>query len=384
MDFTVSDDQRALRDQIVRFARAELNDGVEERDKAHEFPRENWLKCGRLGLQGLPIPQEFGGSGLDALSTAMAIESLGYGCEDSGLVFSICAHLLACSVPIWLNGSDAQKRRYLPGLCDGSMIAVNAMTEPEGGSDPFTMRTKAVYDGDAFVVTGTKTFGTNAPVADLALLYAVTDPTKKFNGGVTAFIAEAGAPGFARGQKFEKLGLRTSPIGELVFDGMRLQRDQVVGAVGAGGPIFFKSMEWERICLVAAHVGVMDRLLERSIEQARTRIVAGRKIGGYQAISHRIADMKVRIEAARLLTYRAAAKLDRGGTVGMDAAITKLFVSESLVKTALETIQILGGYGIMTEYGVERALRDSIASTIYSGTSETQRNIIAQWLGVTE
>ena len=382
MDFSLTDSQKALREQIIRFARKELSPGARERDRDHAFSRDLWLKCGEMGLQGLPVPMEYGGSGLDPLSTVLAIEALGYACEDSGLVFSICAHMLACTVPIWLYGSEAQKAKYLPRLCSGDLIAVNAMTEPEGGSDAFNMRTRARPDGGGFSITGNKIFGSNGPVAGLAVLYAATDPEKGFLGGVTAFLVEEGTPGFSRGQTFEKMGLRTCPIGELVFDEVRVDAGQVLGTVGGGGPIFNRSMEWERICLVAAHVGKMEWLVEKSIAYARSRKSFGKPIGHNQAISHKIADMKVRLETSRLLTYRAASQLQKKSTVGLDAAMTKLHVSEALVATARDAMQIMGGYGYMVEYDVERSLRDAMSAPIYSGTSEMQRNIIAQWLGL--
>lgn len=382
MDFTISDEQQALRDSIIRFARKELNPGVLERDEAHEFSRELWEKCGQMGLQGLPVPAEYGGSGLDPLSTVLAIEALGYGCEDSGLVFAICAHLLACVVPVWKHGTEEQKQKYLPDMCSGRLIAVNAMTEPESGSDAFNMKTRAVRAGDDFLINGAKTFSSNGPVADVAVLYARTDPNKGYLGGITAFIVDAETPGYVRGQVFKKMGLRTSPIGELVFNDLRLPAGSVIGGVGGGGPIFNQSMEWERACLVAAHIGTMQRMLDKAVDYARTRKSFGQPVGKYQAVAHRIVDMKVRLEASRLLVYRAASMLETSSAVGMDASIAKLFTSESLVETALDTVRVLGGYGIMAEYGAERALRDSVAGTIYSGTNDMQRNIIARWLGL--
>lgn len=382
MDFSLTDDQKVFRNQIIRFAQHELNKEVIERDREQLFPHDLWLKCGEMGFQGLPVPEEYGGVGLDPLSTAIALETLGYGCQDSGLVFSICAHLLACVIPIWKFGSEEQKQRYLPGLCNGSLIAVNAMSEPGSGSDAFSLRTRAEPDGTGFRLNGTKTFSSNGPVADVALVFAATDPEKGYHGGVTAFIVEKGTSGFRPGQKFEKMGLRTSPIGELVFEDAYVPEEAILGGVGGGATIFTHSMDWERICLFASHVGTMERLLEKSIEYARTRTQFGQSIGKFQAISHPIADMKVRLEAARLLIYKAAWQLDRVATVSMDASMAKLFVSESLVKTAMDTVQIFGGYGFMTEYEVERALRDAIGSKIYSGTSEMQRNIISRWLGL--
>ncbi len=382
MDFSPTADQKLFRDEIVAFCRRELNEGAAERDRGQVFPREAWRKCGEMGLTGLPVPREYDGVGLDPLSTALALEAFGYGCRDGGLVFSVCEHLLACVVPIVKYGSEAQKRRWLPGLAVGKLIAVNAISEPGSGSDAFAMTTRAVRDGDGFRIRGTKTFSSNGPVADVALVYAVTDPGRGYHGGVSAFVVESGTPGFAVGQKFEKMGLRSAPISELVFDDARVPEQALLGELGAGGNMFQQSMEWERICLVAAHLGTMQWLLETAVDYARTRKAYGKAIGKFQAVSHRIADMKVRLEAARLLTYKSASRLERARDVGLDASVTKLFVSEALVASALDAVRVLGGYGFMQEYEVERALRDAVGGVLYSGTSDIQKNIIAGWLGL--
>lgn len=382
MDFSLSEEQRILRDQVIRFARTELNADVSTRDQEHTFSRELWEECGKFGFQGLCVSAEYGGSGLDALDTAIALEALGYGCEDNGLVFSVCAHLLSCVVPIWKYGSEAQRERYLPGLCSGQLIAVNGMTEPDSGSDAFAMLTRAVRDGDGFRINGRKTFGTNAAVADVALVFAVTDPTKGYHGGITAFLVERDTHGLNTTAPIEKMGLRTSPMADLILEDVFVSADAVVGGVGGGASLFSHSMDWERSCLFASHVGSLERLLEAAIEYARTRVQFGQAIGKFQAVSHSIADMKVSLEAARLLAYKAAWSLDHSRSASLDAAIAKLFVSESLITTALQTLQIHGGYGYMSEYGIERCVRDAIGSTIYSGTSELQRNIIARWLGL--
>jgi alkylation response protein AidB-like acyl-CoA dehydrogenase len=382
MEFGLDENHRILRDTIVRFAQNELNEGITERDRDHEFPLALWKQCGEMGLQGLPVPEDLGGMGLDPLSTAIALEALGYGCRDGGLVFSICAHLLACVVPVWKHGSEDQHEKYLSRLCGGELIAMNAMTEPGTGSDAFAMKTRAVQDGDGFRINGTKTFISNGPIGDLAVVYALTDPEKGYHGGVTAFLVEKGTPGFYPAQRFEKLGLRTCPIGELVFEDVWVPKEAVLGGVGAGATLFTQSMDWERACLVACHIGTMQWLLEKAVQYARGRTQFGQPIGKYQAVSHRIADMKVRLEASRLLTYQAAARLGQRHSVSLDASMAKLFVSESLLQSALDTVHTLGGYGVMVEYEVERSLRDAVASTIYSGTSEMQRNIIARWLGL--
>lgn len=382
MNFSYSAEQETLRKAIMAFSRATLNDGMIARDRDQVFRRDLWEACAGMGLQGLPAPEEFGGSGLDPLSCAIALEALGYGCTDHGLVFSLCAHVMSAVVPLWKFGSAEQKRRFLPGLCDGTCIGVHAMTESESGSDPFGMRSRAVKDGAGWRIKGSKTFISNGPDADVIIVFALTDPEARFHGGVTAFLLERGTPGLSAGRKIEKMGLRTSPFGELSFDDVWVPDDAVLGGVGGGSGVFGHSMDWERTCLFAAHVGQMQRLMERTIEYARTRQSGGKPIGRYQGVSHRIADMKVRLEAARLLTYQAASKLEKTRAVTLDASIAKLFVSEALVQTAADTVQILGGYGYTTDYEVERGLRDAVAATIYSGTSDVQRNIIAGWLGL--
>jgi hypothetical protein len=382
MDFNLSGEQKQLRESIVTFAQGELNRDVIERDREQIFSRELWRQCGGFGLLGLPVPEEFGGSGADPLSCAIALEALGYGCRDGGLVFSICAHVLACVVPVWQHGSAAQKDRYLGGLCDGTLVGAHAITEPDSGSDTFAMRLSAKRTDGGWLLNGSKTFISNAPVADVVVVFAITDPEKGFHGGVTAFLIERGLAGFSAGQKFHKMGLRTSPVGELVFEDAHVPDSAVLGTVGGGASVFGTAMDWERALLVAAHVGTIERLLETSITYARTRSQFGQTIGKFQAVAHKIANMKVHLEAARLLVYRTASRLTVTRSISLDAAITKLFVSESLVRTALDAVQVHGGYGFMEEYEVERALRDAIGSTLYSGTSEMQRNIIGRWLGL--
>lgn len=382
MDFALSEEQRILQDTIGRFARDRLNEKLIDRDRAGTFRRDLWQACANMGLAALPVPPEYGGSGLDSLSTAIALEALGRGCRDSGLTFSLCAHLLACVVPLWKFGSEEQKRTYLPRLCDGTWIAANAMSEPGAGSDAFSLKTRALRDGDGFRLDGSKMFVTNAPVADIALVFALTDPDKGYHGGITAFLVTADTPGFRRGQNFEKMGLRTSPIGELVFEEMWLPETAVLGGVGAGAALFVHAMDWERACLVACHVGRMEWLLETAVAYARTRRQSGQSIGKFRAVSHRLATMKAELEAARLLTYRAAWQLEHSRRVSLDAAIAKLMASEALVRAALDTLQIFGGYGFLTEFEIERAVRDAVGSRIYSGTSDIQRNIIAGWLGL--
>jgi alkylation response protein AidB-like acyl-CoA dehydrogenase len=382
VDFSLSDEQTMLYEQISRFAGSELNRTDTESVSDHDFPHQRWQKGGEMRLQGLPVPEEYGGAGLDPLSTAVALEALGYGCRDGGLVFAICAHLLACVIPVWKHGSPEQRERLLPDLCKGGKIAVNGMTEPGTGSDAFAMQTRAVPKGSGFVINGTKTFSSNGPVADVALVFASTNPERGALGGITAFLIEKGTDGFRSGQKFQKMGLESCPIGELVMEDVYVPAEAVVGRVGRGAAIFCESMDWERACLVAAHIGTIQWLLEQAVDYARTRKQGGQTISKFQAVSHRLVDVKVRLEAGRYLTYKAAAGLNRPATASMDASIAKLFVSESLLASAIDTLRVFGGYGLMCEYGIEGVVRDSVAGTIYSGTSDIQRNIIARSLGL--
>jgi alkylation response protein AidB-like acyl-CoA dehydrogenase len=382
MDLNFSAEEVDLRDRIVHFAQKELSSGAAGRDRAEEFPRDLWDKCGRMGLTGLPVPENYGGSGLTPLSCAITLEGFGYGCSDGGLVFSICAHLLACVVPVWKHGHDELKRRYLPDLCAGKLIAANAMTEAQTGSDPFSMTTSAEKDGGGYRVSGSKMFCSNGPVADLALVYAVTNKSKGYHGGITAFLIPTETNGFRVGQRFEKMGLRTSPISEMVLEDVFVPDGNIIGKVGGGAPVFAESMDWERALLGACHLGSMQRLLEESIRYSRSRKQGGQLISKYQAVSHKIADMKVRLEAARWLIFQAAASLDSSREAGLHAAIAKLFASEAFVDSARAGIQVMGGYGYMVESEIERTMRDALGSTIYSGTSEMQRNIIARWLGL--
>lgn len=383
IDFSLTDDQRTLREQIVRFAQAELSGDAARRDREGDFSREAWRKAADMGFLGLPVPEEHGGGGFDAVTTAVALEALGYGCEDNGLVFSIGAHLLSCVVPVAEYGTPQQRERFLPRLVSGEWIAVNGMSEPDSGSDAFDLSTKAEPDGDGFRLTGRKTFASNGPVADVALVFARTgDAGKAPMSGLTAFLVECDSPGFEVTPPAPKMGLRSSLISDIVMDGVHAPADAIIGGVGGGGRVFVHSMDWERTCLFASHVGAMERLLESAISQARTRRQFGRTIGKFQAVAHRIADCKVRLEAARLLAYKAAWALDHSRTPSLDASVAKLFVSEAYVEQAMATLRTFGGYGYMSEYGLDRAVRDALGSPIYSGTSDMQRNTIARWLGL--
>ena len=382
LDFSLSKEEKRRRDQIIELSRSRLNAGAIERDRAQEFSRELWNECGALKLPGLLIPETHGGLGLTPLAAALAIEALGYGCTDGGLSFAICAHMLACAVPVARHGSDDQKASLLPGMADGTLVAANAMSEPSTGSDAFALSTTAVRTEDGFVLNGRKTFVSNAPVADIFVIYAETEAGRGFHGGVTCFVIRAGTPGLRIEGPLEKMALRSCQMGDVILDNVRVGDDAILGKVGGGGPIFAESMEWERVLLVALHVGAMERILEGAVAHARLRTASGQSLGKFQAVSHRIAEMKVRLEASRALVYRAATTLGVTRESGLWAAAAKLFASESLLAGAGDAVRNLGGAGVLVEKEAERALRDAVAATTYSGTSDIQRNIIARWLGL--
>ncbi len=379
MDFSWSDEQTALRHAVIEFAQKELNDRLVERDAAYEFSREAWNKCAELGIQGLPFPEKFGGQGADYLTTMLAMEALGYGCRDNGLIFSINAHLWSGALPIWRFGTEEQQEKYLPGLIDGSLIAVQGMTEPGTGSDAYALTTTAVEDGDHYVLNGAKTFITNAPVADVFIVFTTVDKSKGWLG-LTAFIVDADAPGLTVGNNFHKMGIRTSPMSELIFDDCRVPAENMLAKRGSGMMIFNHSIEHERGAILAHTIGTMERQLEESLSYARQRKQFGQAIGKFQAVSHRLVDMKVRLEAARLLLYRLGWNWDQGTGKAIDASMVKLFLSEAWVQSSIDAMWVHGGYGYMVESELERDVRDAFSSRIYSGTNDIQKNVIAHQL----
>ena len=355
--------------------------GLDERDRDATFHRDGWRRCAELGLQGLPVPPEFGGLGASATTIAAALQGLGYGCADNGLIFSLNAQMWACEVPLVKFGSDEQKRRYLPRLCDGSLIASHAITEPGSGSDAFSLVTTARREGATWILNGSKTYATNAPESDLFVVFATTDRKLGF-AGLCAFLVERGTPGLEIGRPFSKMGLRTSHLSEIFLSDCEVPAEALLGQPGAGMAIFNHSMRWERSLILAAAVGTMERQLERCLRFARERVQFDQPIGHFQAVSHRLVDMKLRLETAHLMLYRMASLLDDGTATDLDAAMTKLHLSECLVQSSLDAVQIHGGAGYMTEVGVEREVRDALGGRIYSGTSDMQRNVIARHLGL--
>jgi alkylation response protein AidB-like acyl-CoA dehydrogenase len=375
MDFSLSEQQLEFRQTLAQFARATLNPGALERDEKREFSRDLWAKCAAMNIFGLPLPELYGGVDADILTIVSAMEGLGQGCVDNGLVFAINTQLWSSEIPILHFGTDEQKSRYLPRLCSGELIGGHAMTEPNNGSDAFGITTQAVRRGEEYILNGSKIFITNAPVADIMLVFARTSPAKSFMG-ISAFIIERGMPGVVFGRNIELMGLRTCPIGEIAFQDCRVPASSRLGKEGAGAAIFNSEMEWERSCLFACHTGTMERVIEKCVAYSRGRTQSGKPIGEHQAIAHKIAEMKVRLELSRLMLYKIAWLKMNGKTAPMEAAIAKLYISEALVSTCRDAVQLHGAYGYSKEYEIERDLRDAMASTIYSGTSEIQRSTI--------
>jgi hypothetical protein len=381
MDFAWSKEQAELLEGVRKFAAQELTGDVIKNDREGHFDHEAWKKCGEFGIQGLPAPAEYGGFAADALTTVAVLEKLGYACKDNGLIFSINAHLWTVVMPLVSAGTEEQKRKYLPGLCSGTLIGANAMSEPNSGSDAFSMSTTARKDGGKYILNGSKTFVTNGPVADLFAVYATVDKSKGQHG-VTAFLVPKDAPGLVVGAKLEKMGLRTSPMSEIFLENCEVPLEDRVGEEGGGSFLFTRSMTWERGCILSNAVGSMQRLLEVCVRYATKRKQFGQAIGKYQQVAGKIVDMKLRLETCRLLLYHGAWLRSTGKSAFMEASMAKLYISDSWVKSCEDALQIHGGYGYMIEYEIERELRDALGSRLYSGTSEIQRNLIASLMGL--
>lgn len=382
MDFTLTEEQLRIKESFARFARAELNHAMPNRDREQVFNRSGWKRCAEIGVHGLPLPRRYGGRDADPVTTMLALEGLGSGCTDNGLCFAINAHLWGCAFPIHTFGSDEQKDRFLPDLCSGEKVGALAVTEREAGSDAYSLKTVAKLRGNRYLLNGSKIFVTNGPIADVILVLASVDPGKGAHG-ISCFLVEKGAPGLRIGPAVEKMGLRTVPMGELFLENCEVAVANRLGREGAGLAVFNHAMEWERAFILATALGAMQRLLERCREYARSRRQFGRPIGAFQLVSTRLVDMLVRLETARLLLYRVAWLKATGQRATMEAAMAKLYVSEAWVASCQDAMQIHGAYGYLSESELERELRDALASRLYSGTSEIQRQVIAQWMGVT-
>ncbi|MEU1501720.1 acyl-CoA dehydrogenase family protein [Streptomyces sp. NPDC005732] len=375
-----SEEQQELREAIGAVASKAGADHL-ERDRAGTFDRDGWQRLRDVGLFGLPFDPLHGGLGKDLLTTVHVLEQLGHDCQDSGLNFSVSTHMVSTGVPLQRFGSSALKARYLPEICAGTMIGAHAITEPSGGSDVMGMQTTAVLDGDDYVLNGSKSFISNASIADVIVVYARTGAPGDL-AGITAFLVRRDSPGLSVGNPISKMGLRTSPLAEVFLDDVRVPRDHVVGSKGAGFLIFDHVMKWEILCGFGINVGEMRRRLERCVEYARTRTQFGSVIGANQSVANMIVEMRIDLETSQKWIYDTAEKVQSKADAASDVAMTKLVVSEANVRSALNAIQVFGGYGYVSEYGVEKDLRDAVGGRIYSGTSEIQRQRLATLMGL--
>jgi hypothetical protein len=377
VDFDYTPDQIQLRRAVREFAQAEIAPHVMEWDENQIFPLDVIKKLGQLGYMGSIFPEEYGGAGLGYVEYSIIIEELSR--VDGSVGIIVAAHTSLCSNHIYKAGNEDQKRRYLPKLASGEWIGCWSLTEPEAGSDAAGTRSTAVRDGGDWVVNGSKTFTTNAHYADVCVGMAVTDRAAAQHG-ISAFIFEKATPGFRAGKKENKLGLRASATGEVVFSGCRLPPSQMLGKLNDGFVDSLRILDGGRVSISALSIGMAQGAYDAALKYAKLRKQFGRPISEFQAIQHKLVDMATEIDASRLLTYRAAKMIDAGKRVTKESAMAKLFSSEAAVRIANEAVQIHGGYGFIKDYPVEKFYRDVKLCTIGEGTSEIQRLVIARQL----
>lgn len=376
MDFGWSETQKELYTATLELARNRLGVVSDEAEN-----RRRWREAGRSGILGGPFRERWGGLALDALTTARIFEALGEGTADLGFAFGVGAHVLACAKPIEQFGSDELKNTLLRRLISGDAIGANALSEDGAGSDAMSLRTRAEFRDGRYYLNGSKSYVTNAGEADVFLVYAVTDPTWGYMG-ISAFAMERGTSGLRIGLPIKKIGLKGASLCSIYMEDCELGSEQMVGKRGQGAQVFRSSMLWERSCLFAIYVGMLARQLAQVVEYARTRRQFGRSIGQNQGISHKIARMRQRLESARLLLYRSCWLIDQGKPSAGDIGLAKVAVSEAAIASSLDSIQIHGGIGCVEDAGISAMLEDAIPSTIFSGTTEIQLDLIASELGL--
>lgn len=377
MDFSYTDEQRQLRRAVREFAEAEILPHVRAWDEKSEFPAPAIAKCGQMGLMGSIFPEEYGGSGYGYIEYALLVEELAR--VDPSVALIVAAHTSLCSNHLYLAGTEEQKRKYLPRLASGEWLGCWSLTEPEAGSDAGGTRTSAVADGDGWVINGAKTFTTNAHYAQLCVAMAATDRSKSHHG-ISAFLVEAGTAGFRPGKKEDKLGMRASDTGEVVFENCRVKNAALLGTAGEGFVDALRVLDGGRISIAALSVGIAQGAFDAALRYSKQRKQFGRFISEFQAIQFKLADMATEIDAARLLVQRAAWLKDQGKSVNRESAMAKLYASEVAVRVCNEAVQVHGGYGFTKDYPVEKFYRDVKLMTIGEGTSEIQRMVIARQL----
>lgn len=379
MDFNLSKEHELLRDMYRRFAENEVKPLAEDIDEEERFPYETVEKLGKYGFMGIPFPKEYGGQGGDNLAYTMAVEELSKVCGTTGVIVS--AHTSLCAAPIYENGTEEQKQKYLPDLLSGKKLGAFGLTEPAAGTDAAGQETRTVLEGDNYILNGTKIFITNAGPAEIYIIFAMTDKSQGTRG-ISAFIVEKSFEGFSVGTKEKKMGIRGSATCELIMENCVVPKENLLGKEGKGFGIAMKTLDGGRIGIAAQALGLGEGAIEETINYVGERKQFGRRISQQQNTQFQLADMHTKMEAARLLVYSAACKKDEKKPYSMDAAMAKLFASEASSDVTRRCVQLFGGYGYTREYPVERMMRDAKITEIYEGTSEVQKMVIAASLGV--
>ena len=383
MDFSIPQAYQDYKQEVIAFAQNHLQDDVISRDEHGTFARDLWQQCAEFGIQGLAAPAAFGGQDeeIDLMKAVMAMEGFGYGCKDNGLALALNAQMWTVQVIISIFGTDDQKERFLRPMAEGRWLGAHALTEDKSGSDTFNMQAQATKVEGGYLLNGEKRLITLGPIADCALVFASTNP-KFGKWGISAFLVEMNREGAQRSPVRKKMGCRTVPFGELSFKDCFIPEENRLGKEGSGFSITQQSLEYDRCCILASKLGAMERQLEEVIAYAQEREQFGQSIGKFQAVSHRVADMKLRLETSRLLLYKMVWLKKNKMPCTMEASLLKLQLSESFVASSMDAIRIHGGNGYLTDFEVERNLRDAVGGVLYAGTSDIHRNIIAQLLGL--
>lgn len=377
MHFKLSEEHEMIRKMVRDFAKNEVAPTAAERDEEERFDRELFDQMAELGLTGIPWPEEYGGIGSDYLACVIAIEELSRVCASTGVTLS--AHTSLAGWPIFKFGTEEQKQKFLRPMAEGKKIGAYGLTEPGSGSDAGGMKTIAKRDGDHYILNGSKIFITNGGIADIYVVFALTDPESK-QRGTSAFIVESDTPGFSVGKKESKLGIRSSPTTEIMFEDCRIPVENLLGEEGQGFKVAMQTLDGGRNGIAAQAVGIAQGALDASVEYARERHQFGKPIAAQQGIGFKLADMATDVEAARLLTYQAAWLESEGLPYGKESAMSKVFAGDTAMRVTTEAVQVFGGYGYTKDYPVERYMRDAKITQIYEGTQEIQRLVISRML----